>query len=178
LLYADTNGDGDLADEKPSQGKRESIRHGDVEYARLTFEVALPGNLGVGYECYDDPAVGDDLFLYRNVTKVPFPRNDFHQCACGEGGKEFRFAQTREDCPVFRLPVPLTMLRFGVTALPVGGQDDLPVRVGSHGDGSGTRVSWETGRVPKGVHPVAEIVFPGKRANDPTINALVGVKGE
>src|SRR5262245_43718338 len=69
LLYADTNSDGDLADEKPITGKRDRIRDGDVVYARLTFEVPLPGDLGVGYECYDDPAAGDDLFLYRGVTK-------------------------------------------------------------------------------------------------------------
>src|SRR3954453_5183502 len=43
LLYADTNSDGDLADEKPVEGRREPVKRGDTEYARVLFEVALPG---------------------------------------------------------------------------------------------------------------------------------------
>ena len=176
LLYADANGDGDLADEKPIKGKRDRITRGDTEYARVTFEVALPGKLGLIYEFYDDPEAGDFLFLYTDVAKPPFPRNDFHQCACGEGSKEFRFAEMREDCPVFRFLGALTMLRVGATTFPHGGEDDLTVRVGTHGDGRATWVSLENSRVPKEVHPLAEITFPGKNPKDPPIELIVPLK--
>src|SRR5262245_41726464 len=72
-LYADQNVNGDLTDEEPIKGKRDRITRGNQAYARVVFEVALPGNLGLIYECYDDPEVGDDLFLYIGVTQPPFP---------------------------------------------------------------------------------------------------------
>lgn len=176
LLYADANGDGDLTDEKPIKGKRDRVRRGDTEYARVAFEVALPGKRGLIYEVYDDPEAGDFLSLYTDVAKPPFPRNNFHQCACGEGGKEFRFTERREDCPVFRFLGALTMLRVGGTSFLHGGEDDLTVRVGTHGDGGAAWVSLENSRVPNEVHPVAEITFPGKKPKDPPIKRTVPLK--
>jgi hypothetical protein len=77
---------------------------------------------------------------------------------------------------VFRFLGPLTMLRFGATTIPVGGEDDLTVRVGSHGEGKATWVSWDTGQVPKDVHPVAEIAFLGKNPKGPPIKLTVPLK--
>ena len=124
-------------------------------------------------DAFDLAEAGDFLSVYTNVEKPPLPRNDYHQCACGEGSKEFRFSQKRQECPLFRFLAPLTLLRVGTTVFPHGTEDDLTVRVGTHGEGSGTWTSLENGRVPKDVHPVAEIAFPGKGPTDPPVKVKV-----
>jgi hypothetical protein len=176
LLYVDTNGDGDLADEKPVKGERSRVTRHEADWDRVVFEVALPGKLGLHYESYDDPKINDYLFLYTDVTNPPFPRDKIHQGASGDASGDFRFTEKPEDCPVFRFLAPLTMRPLGAKSIPLGEEEDLTVRVGTHGLGKGSFVSLETDRVPGDVHPKAEIVFPGKKRDDPPVKLTVPLK--
>jgi hypothetical protein len=138
--------------------------------------VVLPGKLGLHYESYDDPKVNDFLFLFTNVTRPPFSRVTIHQGASGDATGDFRFTEKREECPVFRFLAPLTFRSLGAKKFPRGGEEDLTVRVGTHGLGKGSFVSLEHDRVPDGVHPRAEIVFPGKTKDDPPVKLTVTLK--
>ena len=138
--------------------------------------MALPGKLGLCYESYDDPKINDFLFLYTGVTKPPFPRTQIHQGASGDASGDFRFTEQRENCPVFRFLAPQTMRPLGDMKFPRGGEEDLTVRVGTHGLGKGSFVSLETDRVPEGVHPRAEIVLPGKTKDDRPVKLTAVLK--
>src|SRR5262249_11364940 len=96
-----------------------------------------------------------------------------HQGASGDASGDFRFTEKREECPVFRFLAPLTMRPLGVMKFPRGGEEDVTVRVGTHGFGMGSFVSVETDRVPEGVHSRAEIVFAGKTAAGPPVRLTV-----
>jgi len=176
LLYVDTNGDGALADEEPVKGKRDRVTRHEADWDRVTFEVVLPGKIGLHYESYDDPKINDYLFLYTDVTKTPLPRDKIHQGASGDAEGDFRFTEKRDECPVFRFLGPLTMRPLGAKAFPHSEEEDLTIRVGTHGIGKGTFVSLETDRVPGDVHPQAEIVFPGKTLDAPPIKLKVPLK--
>jgi hypothetical protein len=176
VLYADTNGDGDLSDEKPIRGERARVTRHEEVWDRVAFEVVLPGKLGLHYESYDDPKVNDFLFLFTDVTQPPFSRVTIHQGASGDASGDFRFTEKREECPVFRFLGPLTMRPLGAKKFPRGGEEDLTVRVGTHGLGKGSFVSLEYDRVPDEVDPKAEIVFPAKTPGGEPVKLTVSLK--
>src|SRR5262249_21710908 len=58
---------------------------------------------------------------------------------------------------------------------PRGGEENLTVRIGTHGFGTGSFVSLEYDRVPEGIHPRAEIVFAGKTPAEPPVRLTVSL---
>jgi hypothetical protein len=68
------------------------------------------------------------------------------------------------------------MRPLGEMKFPRGREEDLTVRVGTHGFGMGSFVSLETDRVPEGVHPRAEIVFAGKTPAGPPVRLTVNLE--
>ncbi len=145
-LYADRNGDGDLTD--PGERRRALTWGGPegtlFEFGGLTRLDGKKVHLSV---CYRGRADQPDV-VSITVGGTPY------QSASRDDAGLLHFAARPEDAPVVHFGRPL---RF----VPVDSQA-LTVRLGCPGLGAGTLALLDTDAVPTGVHPVAEIEFPGR----------------
>lgn len=173
VLYVDKNGNRDLTDEgERVQGKRDQITRSDAARDRTVFVVdgirgAHEERFGFVYEYYPDRTLGDFFHLYTDFRPEAYPQyGTFLQGLPGDSQGDFRFSPKREDCPVYHFQGPLTLRRIG-TEVFVRGEDgeSLRVRIGTPGFGPGSFAAVGTDRVPKDIHPKAEIFFPAKTAD-------------
>ena len=176
VLYVDRNGNDDLTDAgERIAGKRDQIRRHDAERQRTVFVVggitgANREPLGFVYEDYEDRTLDDFFHLNADFRPDAYPYGTRLQGLPGDARGDFQFSEKREDCPVFHFQGPLALSRAGTEAFVRGAADEnLTVRIGTPGFGPGSLAAVETDRVPKDVHPKAEIVFPGRTAADAPI---------
>jgi hypothetical protein len=166
-LYVDRNGNGDLTE---SGEQVVGTRSADGQVARflvggLSDWDGRPAQLQVVLTGETD--LNDRLHLIREG--VPYQSVSFDE----QGS--FRFALRPEQAPIVHFGGPLHLALRMEQSLRRGTRDSLMTMIGTPGLGEGSFAALDFPRVPGGVHPVAEIVFPGSSENEPPRSVRVSL---
>jgi hypothetical protein len=179
-LYADKNGNGDLTDAgERIGGKKGQVGRSGVYCERTLFLVggitgARGEALGFSYEYYQDRTVGDFFHLYENFKAKDDNVSGTHvQGLPGEGPVEFLFGKSPRDCPVAWFQGPLAVRDITQDPFRPGTEGQVMIRLGTPGVLKGSFAAVTTDAVPKDVHPVAEIEFPGRQPDAPPVRLRV-----
>lgn len=177
-LYVDRNADGDLTGDRervPAE-KRDRTLDGEggkkVPLLSRTWEVGEVASK-------DGETRHTELSLV--MGKVGTAPDDWTLSVRPFGGHEqfarcgaFLFGPSPLEATVIHFGGPLTMHLFGWQPSAFDPKEyDLAVNVGARGVGKQSFASLATAAVPKGVHPIAELAFPGKKPGDPAVQVTV-----
>jgi hypothetical protein len=165
-LYADRNGNGDITE--PGKRKKAVTWGGEegtlFEFGAVTRLDGRKVHLRVLYGGRPDQPDGVSVSL----GGMPF------QSAGRDGQGLLHFADRPQDAPVIHFGGPLRIVPNETPAFRLSaGEQEISVRLGSPGHGSGTLALLDCDSVPADVHPVAEVAFPNRAAGGEPVKVRV-----